>query len=381
MKFAREGFTTGTCAAAAAKAAAVVLTGGAAPQAAEVSLPDGARVSLPVLYARRNRDAAAGESAEAAVRKDAGDDPDVTDGKTVVAAVSWSSGAETIFAAGEGVGIVTRPGLSVPPGEAAINPVPRQMIRQAVAEVAARAVKVTISVPGGRELAEKTFNPRLGIVGGLSILGTTGRVRPFSHPALQASLKCGVDVAVACQIAHPVLVPGHIGERAAHRHFELRQEQVIEVSNEWGFMLELVARAPFKHILALGHPGKLAKLAAGAWNTHSSRSESAVPVVARLGKTVLGRELPEMPTVEGLFKSLPEGEARQLADALAARVREQIAGLLRGAARGDRQPISQRPEIGVSPLWPPQDAAVVLINMRGEWLGSHGDLSPWLMRG
>jgi cobalt-precorrin-5B (C1)-methyltransferase len=127
----------------------------------------------------------------------------------------------------------------------------------------ARALKVTVSIPGGRELAEKTFNPRLGIVGGLSILGTTGRVRHFSHPALQASLKCGIDVAVACQIANPVLVPGHIGERAAHRHFELRQEQVIEVSNEWGFMLDLVARAPFKHLLALGHPGKLAKLHKG----------------------------------------------------------------------------------------------------------------------
>jgi len=359
----REGITTGTCAAAAAKAAAFVLTGGAAPQVAEVSLPDGARVSLPVLFARRVSSAADGLSAVAAVRKDAGDDPDVTDAKTIVAAVNWAAGARTTFAAGEGVGTVTRPGLSVPPGEPAINPVPRQMIRQAVSEVTSRAVKVTVSIPGGRELAGKTFNPRLGIVGGLSILGTTGRVRPFSHPALQVSLKCGLDVALACGTANPVLVPGHIGERAAHRHFELRQEQVIEVSNEWGFMLELVAQAPFQHVLALGHPGKLAKLAERAWNTHSSRSESAVPVVARLAKTLLGREIPDTPTVEGLFNSLPIGEARRLADALAGQVCEQTAGFLHAANAGVLM-----------------QAAVVLVNMRGEWLGSYGDLSSWPRR-
>jgi cobalt-precorrin-5B (C1)-methyltransferase len=188
-------------------------------------------------------------------------------------------------------------------------------------------------------------------------------VRPFSHPALQAALKCGVDVALACGIADPVLVPGHIGERAAHRHFELSPEQVIEVSNEWGFMLELVARAPFRHILVLGHPGKLAKLAERAWDTHSSRSASAVPIVVHLGQTVLGRALPEAPTVEGLFAALPTGDAARVGDVLAARVRSEIAGLLRA-----------------TPGATAKDAAVVLVNMRGEWLGSNGDLSPWQRR-
>ncbi|MGD0092293.1 MAG: cobalt-precorrin-5B (C(1))-methyltransferase CbiD [Planctomycetota bacterium] len=359
MKPGRTGYTTGTCAAAAAKAAALVLTGHAAPEVAEVFLPDGTPARLPVLFARRLE----GIGAEAGVRKDASSDPDVTAAQTVVATVSWTAGPEIVFAAGEGVGTVTKPGLSVAPGEPAINPVPRQMIRQAVAAVTPRAVKVAISIPGGRELAGKTFNPRLGIAGGLSILGTTGVVRPFSHPALQDSLKCGVDVATACGIASPVLVPGHIGERAARRHFELREEQVVEVSNEWGFMLGLVARAPFQHLLALGHPGKLAKLAARAWDTHSSRSASPVPLVAALGKTVLGRELPDTPTVEGLFKSLSAAEGQQLACALAGQVREQVAAFLRAAnAPG------------------PRDAAVVLINMRGDWLGSHGDLSPWPRR-
>ncbi|MCY3024082.1 MAG: cobalt-precorrin-5B (C(1))-methyltransferase CbiD [Planctomycetota bacterium] len=363
MNAAREGYSTGTCAAAAAKAAVLVLSGRAAPQAADVRLPDGTQARLPVLYARRTPDGRESASAEAAVRKDAGDDPDVTHATTVVARVDWTAGGEILFAAGEGVGTVTRPGLSVPPGEPAINPVPREMIRQAIRDVTDRAVQVTISIPGGRKLAEKTFNPRLGIVGGLSILGTTGRVRPFSHPALQAALKCGVEVAVASGTTCPVLVPGHIGERAAHTHFELRPEQVLAVSNEWGFMLDLVAQAPFTHALALGHPGKLGKLAAAAWDTHSSRSGSAVAVVAKLGATVLGRELPEMPTVEGLFASLPGDERTRLADALATQVRRQIAAFLQAAAGAG-----------------PKDAAVVLVNMRGEWLGTNGDLGPWRRR-
>jgi len=355
MTRAREGYSTGTCAAAAAKAAAAVLSGHPAPGDVDVLLPDGSRARLAVAYAR-----CVGDMAEAAVRKDAGDDPDITDGKTVVAAVRWSAGTDVAFAAGDGVGTITRPGLQLAPGEPAINPVPRRMIRHAVRDVTDRDVIVTVSIPGGKQLAEKTFNPRLGIVGGLSILGTTGRVRPFSHPALQAALKCGVDVAAACGIASPVLVPGHVGERAAHRHFELLSEQVIEVSNEWGYMLSLVAQAPFRAILALGHPGKLAKLAEREWDTHSSRSGSAVPAVARVAEAVLGRTLPDSPTVEGLFAALAPDESRRLADALAARVCEQIAAFLHGARHG---------------------VAVVLVNMRGEWLGSHGDLRPWHKRG
>ena len=141
------------------------------------------------------------------------------------------------------MGTVTKPGLAIPPGEPAINPVPRRMIREAVREVTPRGVRVTISIPGGGELARKTFNPRIGIVGGLSILGTTGIVRPFSCSALRESLRCALNVAAAAGIRAPVLVPGHIGERAARAHFRVADEQVVEVGNEWGFVLDEAAPA------------------------------------------------------------------------------------------------------------------------------------------
>jgi cobalt-precorrin-5B (C1)-methyltransferase len=316
----------------------------------DVALPDGEHVELAVVYARKNADG----TAEAAVRKDAGDDPDVTHKKKVVVTVSWSEGDDIEFAAGEGVGTVTLPGLQIPPGEPAINPVPRAMIRAAVREVTPRGVKIVVSIPGGAKLAEKTFNPRLGVIGGLSIIGTSGRVRPFSHPALQAALKCGIDVAVACEIAKPVFVPGHIGEAAARKHFTLRREQVVDVSNEWGYMLDLAAAAPFTHILVLGHPGKIAKLAAGEWDTHSSRSESAVGIVETVAAEVLGKQPAPSATVEGLFAALQQEEQRKVGDELAARVRTACAGRVARIT-----------------------FAVVLVNMASEIIGGSGDLSAW----
>ena len=168
--------TTGTCAAAAAKAAATVLTGGAAPAEVEVQLPGGDTVRVPILFVERQGDST---GITAAVRKDAGDDPDVTHGLTIRTSLCWDDAADVRFIAGEGVGTVTKPGLQVPPGQPAINPVPRQMIAAAIRDVTARGVRVEISIPGGREIAAQTFNPRLGIEGGLSILGTVGIVRPY----------------------------------------------------------------------------------------------------------------------------------------------------------------------------------------------------------
>ncbi|NQT21382.1 MAG: cobalamin biosynthesis protein CbiD [Planctomycetes bacterium] len=350
MKILRTGYTTGTCAAAAAKAAALVLSGKHAPAEIDVALPDGSSILVPILHAQRTDD-----GAQAAVRKDAGDDPDITNGAVVVASVAWSDDDDTVLLAGEGVGAITKPGLQVPPGEPAINPVPRQMIRAAVREVTSRPAKITISVPGGEELARRTFNPRLGVVGGLSILGTTGRVRPFSCPALRQSLKCALDVAGASGIDAPVFVPGNTGERAARRHLELAPDQVVLVSNEWGYMLDHVVNYEFAALLALGHPGKLAKLADGQWDTHSSRSESAVPIVSRMARDLLGRSLPESTTTEGLFASLAPEEQRQLGDAVASAVWEAVNERLKGTL----------------------DVAIVLVNMKGDVLGARGDLSPW----
>jgi cobalt-precorrin-5B (C1)-methyltransferase len=229
------------------------------------------------------------------------------------------------------------------------------MIRDAVREVTDRGLRITLAIPGGRELAEKTFNPRLGVQGGLSILGTSGIVRPFSTPALRDALKCALSVAVACKVTCPVFVPGRIGRKAGLKLFELSPEQVVEVSNEWAFVLDQAMKSDFDALLILGHPGKLAKLPAGSWDTHSSRSGSPVPMVLKLAREVLGRELPENATAEGVFSNLAEGERRKLADALAGRIREAVFRRISG-------------RFGV---------AVVLVNMRGDLLGCDGDLSLW----
>jgi cobalt-precorrin-5B (C1)-methyltransferase len=350
MSSLRSGFTTGTCAAAAAKAAALLLRGEPSVTEVEIGLPDGERVRFPVVWSQTG----AG-NAQAAVRKDAGDDPDITHQAVVKARVAWKEGGGIEFQAGEGVGTVTKPGLAIPPGEAAINPVPRQMIRASVREVTDRAVRVTVSIPDGEALAAKTFNPKLGVRGGLSILGTTGRVRPFSCPALQESLRCALQVALALGLKDLAFVPGHIGEKAAHRHFALRPEQVIEVSNEWGYMLGQAAREQVPRLLVLGHPGKLVKLAEKQWDTHSGRSGSALPLVEKIAAELFSSPLPKANTVEGFLAAWPEATRRELGDALAQRVRQAV------------EECTGR-QIHI---------AVVLVNLEGDRLGSAGDLTPW----
>jgi cobalt-precorrin-5B (C1)-methyltransferase len=346
----RTGFTTGTCAAAAAKAAAVMLCGQEVAPDVQVLLPDGTRVALPLVEVISN-----GGRCRATVKKFAGDDPDVTDGCLVIAEVSWAEGNDVGIFAGEGVGTVTKPGLALSPGEPAINPVPRRMIRQAVREVTNKGLNVVISIPGGRELAEKTFNPRLGIEGGLSILGTSGIVRPFSSEALKDALKVALNVAAACNVRQPVFVPGRIGEKAALRHFRMTSEQLIEVSNEWGFILDEAAKYDFERLLVLGHPGKLAKLPAGYWDTHSSRSGSAAGSVLGLAAEVLGNAPEETRTVEGIFTSLEPQDRRKLADACAERIERAVS-----------ERVKKRFLV-----------AVVLVDLRGDILGMHGDVSPW----
>jgi cobalt-precorrin-5B (C1)-methyltransferase len=347
----RGGFTTGACAAAAAKAAALLLRGAGRVGAVEIPFPDGTRVGFAVESAEpieRGR-------ARAAVRKSAGDDPDVTDKALIVAEVLEAAGDDVTFAAGEGVGTVTKPGLSIRAGEPAINPGPRRMIRDALREVSAGGYRVTISIPGGADLAARTFNPRLGIAGGVSILGTTGRVVPFSCPAMREALVCALDIAQAAGETAPVLVPGKIGKRAAELRFALRPEQVVEVSNEWGFMLEKTAGRGFEALLLLGHPGKLAKLAMGYWDTHSRSAPSACDYVRCLAAAEFGGVPDGGATVEGVFAALPAAARRAVADRLAERVGRSASAKL---------------ERGLAP-------AVVLIDIGGGFLGSSGDLSRW----
>jgi cobalt-precorrin-5B (C1)-methyltransferase len=346
----RSGYTTGSCAAAAAKAAVLLLAEGRVAERVEIPLPGGTRVTFPIAYVWP----AAG-GAEAGVIKDAGDDPDVTNGALVQATVAWIEGDKVEFAAGDGVGTVTKPGLAIPPGEPAINPIPRRMIAEAVREVTPRGIRVTVAIPAGAELARKTFNPRIGVLGGLSILGTTGIVRPFSCSAMRESLRCALDVAAATGVRVPVFVPGHIGERAARERFRVANEQVVEVGNEWGFALDEALRRSFTDLLVVGHPGKLAKLATGDWDTHSARSGSAIPVVARIHEEMLGRPAPPATTIEGLFAALDAKEKKVLGDALASAVKKAVGARTEGRLT----------------------SAVVLIDLGGRIIGTAGDLKPW----
>jgi cobalt-precorrin-5B (C1)-methyltransferase len=268
----RRGWTTGTCAAAAAKAAFAALAAGDFPDPVEVTLPRGERPSFALAMTAR------GDGfARAGVVKDAGDDPDVTHGALVVATVRpGAPGSGVVFRAGEGVGTVTRPGLPLPPGEPAINPVPRAMIRSAIAEVAAACggagdVEIEISIPGGAALAERTLNSRLGIVGGLSILGTTGIVIPYSCSAWIHSIHRGIDVARAAGLTHVAGATGTASEAAVQKMHGLPEPALIDMGDFVGGMLKYLRKHPVPHVTVAGGVGKMTKLAQGLLDLHSRR--------------------------------------------------------------------------------------------------------------
>jgi cobalt-precorrin-5B (C1)-methyltransferase len=270
----RTGWTTGTCASAAAKAAAIALATGAAPPDVEVGLPNGSRVRFTVEPAG---------AAACVVVKDAGDDPDCTDGARLTASLHWRDHGEnsSLLLAGPGVGMVTLPGLGLPVGAPAINPVPRRMILAALAEVTTRPVEVTFSVPGGEEMAVKTSNARLGIVGGISILGTTGIVRPFSTAAYRASVLQQVDVAAAQGETHMVLATGSRSEQAAQRLLPAPSPVcLVEVGDYTGACLRRVAQRGMTEATFVGMAGKITKLAAGVMMTHFHRSRVDTELLA-----------------------------------------------------------------------------------------------------
>ncbi len=348
----REGFTTGACAAAAAKAAVTLLEKGEEMEKVEIAFPDGSRATFKVINIKMHK-----YGASATVVKDAGDDPDVTNGMSIKTVVSPLEDGAIKFVAGDGVGTVTKKGLSLPIGEPAINRVPRKMIENALREVSSKPLKVTVFIEGGVEIAKKTFNPRLGIEDGLSVLGTTGIVRPYSHPAIQQSLKCVLDVAIASGINSPLFTAGNIGTRSA-KALGIPKEKIIEVGNEWGFMLGSLLRHDIKSLLAVGHPGKLTKLIAGDWDTHSSRSKSALPTVCSIYKELFGREPEDSTTVEGLFAEMNENEAKTLGRELAARIADAIKGKIKNRF----------------------SVTVALVTMNEDLIGQHGDMEQWKSR-
>ena len=270
----RKGWTTGACATGAALAAFEALETGAFPDPVSVRLPKGERP----FFALACKEFADG-TATAGIVKDAGDDPDVTHGVMVLATVRRNApGAGIIFHAGEGVGTVTKPGLPVSSGQPAINPGPRKMIAEALLDSAEALdvtadLDVTIAIPGGEEIAMKTWNPRLGIVGGLSILGTTGIVHPYSCSAWIHSIHQGIDVARATGVDHVAGVTGKTSEAAVGKMYGLDEGALIDMGDFVGGMLNYLRRHPVERLTIGGGFAKMVKLAQGNLDLHSARSQ------------------------------------------------------------------------------------------------------------
>lgn len=271
----RTGITTGTCAAAAAKAAVLAWLG-QKPRTVSVVSPQGKSIAVAIAQS----DTIPG-GGQATVIKDAGDDPDITHGATIVAEVRLQEGADIRIEAGPGVGIVTKPGLAVPVGQPAINPGPRKMIFQAVGETLPPGwgAVVTVSIPQGEMLAARTLNHVLGINGGLSIIGTTGIVEPMSEEAFKTSLAPQLSVLKAQGYNKCVFVPGKIGQDIAVR-CGLPAEAVVQTSNFIGYMLEQAVEYGMKQVLLFGHLGKVVKVAAGIFHTHNRIADARLETMA-----------------------------------------------------------------------------------------------------
>ncbi len=323
----RRGWTTGACATAATAAAYTALLTGRFPDPVEIRLPKGQRPSFPLVRAERS-----GEEALAGVAKDAGDDPDVTHGALVLARVRrGQAGGGVTFEAGDGVGVVTKPGLQLAVGEPAINPAPRRMMREAIEAIAAAQgaagdLIVEIAIPGGAELAKRTTNGRLGIEGGLSVLGTTGIVVPYSCSSWIHSIHRGIDVARATGLTHVAASTGSTSEAAVRKLHGLSETALIDMGDFAGGTLKYLRDHPVERLTLAGGFGKFCKLAAGHLDLHSKRSRVDFAwLAARLAELGAGAPLQaeaRAASSAGRVLELARDSRLPLADAVAARARE-----------------------------------------------------------
>lgn len=289
----RRGRTTGSCATAALKAALVRLLCDEKPEQVRINLPDGLHCLDVPIAASRWLDA---QTVRVDVRKDGGDDPDNTHGAIIFVELRRNDRGEIRFQAAAGVGTATKPGLRIAPGEPAINPVPRQMMRETIAEVLAEfapqhreaGFDIAVGCEDGEVIARKTFNPRLGILGGISILGTSGIVEPLSLASWIASVEVYVRVALGDGADSVAFLPGKIGRHYAEEVLRLPEQGRVQIANFLGDALDFLQAAlqeqsrQLESLWLLGHPGKLAKVLDGAWDTHSSKSAMAMGSVARV---------------------------------------------------------------------------------------------------
>ena len=316
----RKGWTTGACACAAAKAAHGALCGLGFADPVTIVLPGGETPSFAL-----SRQSLDGGRAVAGVIKDAGDDPDVTHGAEIVAMVEAAPpGSGVVFRAGEGVGTVTLPGLPIPPGEPAINPGPR---RQIIENLGPADLVVTLSIPGGEALASKTLNARLGILGGLSILGTTGIVRPYSCAAWVHSIHSGIDVARALGLDHVVAATGKTSEAVARRLLGLPDQSLIDMGDMAGAVLKYLRRAPVRRLTLVGGITTM--------DAHVSTAENS-PVLVKYAALLagLGGEVPPGGAVSAAGILALAG-TRPLADLVARRAREVALAVLAGGTEVD----------------------------------------------
>ena len=276
----RLGYTTGSCAAAASKAAAWMLLTGKRKERIRIDTPKGITLDLDVLQINMDDN-----TVSCAIEKDGGDDPDVTKGSLIFAQVTRTETPEIIIDGGQGVGRVTKRGLDQPVGAAAINSVPRQMIRENLEEVCQLTdyhggLSVVISVPDGEQLAKKTFNPRLGIVGGISILGTTGIVEPMSEQALVDTIRVELRQRKANGAEYVLLTPGNYGSDYIQKDIGIDPKTAVLTSNFIGEALDICKELGFRGVLLIGHIGKLVKIAGGMLNTHSKYGDCRMDIMA-----------------------------------------------------------------------------------------------------
>ncbi|MGM0216208.1 cobalt-precorrin-5B (C(1))-methyltransferase CbiD [Enterococcus sp. AZ109] len=283
----RKGYTTGSCAAAAATAAALYLFRGQPLEDVQIKLPNEAMLTIPIAGLELQTDRCI-----AYVEKDGGDDADATDGMLIGVEIRCNNTSEIKIDGGEGIGRVTEVGLQIPVGEAAINPVPRQMITESVRQVigSEKGALVTVFAPTGAEIAKQTMNSRLGIIGGISILGTSGIVTPMSEEGWKQAIS--VELAMKKQQGYKkiILCPGNYGEDFAVKELQLKADQIVSMSNFVGYVLKEVQRLAFDEVLMVGHLGKLIKVSAGIFSTHSkdadARTEILIANLALLGMPV-----------------------------------------------------------------------------------------------
>jgi cobalt-precorrin-5B (C1)-methyltransferase len=331
----RYGWTTGACAAAAATAAYQALITGSFPDSVEIRLPKGQTPTFALAETKLNDDVAV-----VAIIKDAGDDPDVTHGATIEAKVQWSKDEGIIFKAGEGVGTITKPGLLLAVGEPAINPAPRRMIIYNLSEIArvhksTLNVEITISVRNGEALAKKTWNARLGIIGGLSILGTTGIVVPYSCSAWIASIRQVIDVGRAAGLNHMAATTGSTSEKTVTELYGFDETSIIDMGDFAGGALKYLRDNPIPHVTLAGGFGKLAKLAAGHMDLHSKRSQVDTKFLATLAENAgaAAKVIQEIEACETAAQALLVAKSADvpLGNAVAARAREAALGEVNGA--------------------------------------------------